>query len=141
LMGHSQSSGFPTSAALQATSGCYPLTSASACKVKGIVQIETGCYGNLTPAQITTLSHIPMLIIVGDYMPVPQPSAPCPTEISQITGAGGDIKFASLPDLTPGSLFSGSPGPIHGNEHMMMLDNNNQQIAQIIIDWATSRGL
>ena len=62
-------------------------------------------------------------------------------EISQITAAGGDIKFASLPDLTPGSLYPGSPGAIHGNEHMMMLDNNNQQIAQIIIDWASSRGL
>jgi hypothetical protein len=141
LMGHSQSSGFPTSAALQATSGCYPWTSASACKVKGIVQIETGCYGNLTTAQINTLKNIPILIIVGDYFAVPQPAAPCPQEISQITAAGGDIKFASLPDLTPGSLYPGSPGAIHGNEHMMMLDNNNQEIAQIIIDWATSRGL
>jgi hypothetical protein len=141
LMGHSQSSAFPTRAALQTGSGCYPWTSASACKVKGIVQIETGCFGNLTPLEIGTLKHIPILIIEGDFYPTARPVAPCPQEIQQITDAGGDIKYAHLPDLTPGSLYPGSPGAITGNEHMMMLDNNNQQIAQIIIDWATSRGL
>jgi len=141
LMGHSESSAFPTQAALQPASGCYPWTSASACKVKGIIQLETGCVGNLTPAQITTLSHIPILIEYGDFSAVPQPADPCPTEIQQITNAGGDIKFAWLPALSPGSLYPGSPGPITGNEHMVMLDNNNLQIAQIFIDWASSRGL
>jgi hypothetical protein len=64
-----------------------------------------------------------------------------PAEIQQIKDAGGDISYAHLPDLTPGSLYPGSPGPITGNEHMVMLDDNNQQIAQIIIDWLSSRGL
>jgi pimeloyl-ACP methyl ester carboxylesterase len=141
LVGHSESSTMPTRAALQSNSGCYPWTTAAACKVKGIIQLETGCFANLTPAQITTLSHIPILIEYGDFSPVPQPAAPCPTEIQQITNAGGDIKFAWIPALTPGSLYSGSPGAISGNEHMIMEDNNNQQIAQILIDWATSRGL
>jgi hypothetical protein len=80
LMGHSQSSAFPTRAALQSGSGCYPWTSASACKVKGIVQLETGCFGNLTTAEVDTLKHIPILIMYGDYSAVPQPAAPCPTE-------------------------------------------------------------
>ena len=141
LVGHSESSSFPTRAALQPASGCYPWTTASACKVKGIIQLETGCFDNLTPAEITTLSHIPILIEFGDFSPVPQPAAPCPTEISQITAAGGDIKFAWIPALTPGSLYEGSPGPIFGNDHMIMLDNNNLQIADILIGWATSRGL
>jgi len=131
LMGHSESSSFPTRAALQPGSN----------SVKGIIQLETGCFGNLTPAEITTLSHIPILIEEGDFYPTPRPVAPCPQEISQITGAGGDISYAHLPALTPGSLYPGSPGPITGNEHMVMLDNNNLQIAQIFIDWATSRGL
>ena len=141
LMGHSESSSFPTRAALQPASGCYPWTTKEACKVKAIVQLETGCFGNLTSAEITTLSHIPILIEYGDFSAVPQPAAPCPTQISQITAAGGDIKFAWLPALTKNSLYKGSPGPITGNEHMVMLDNNNQQIAQIIIDWLSSRGL
>jgi pimeloyl-ACP methyl ester carboxylesterase len=141
LVGHSESSAFPIRAALQPASGCYPFTTAAACKVKGIIQLETGCFGNLTPAEITTLSHIPILIEFGDFSPVPQPAAPCPTMMSQITAAGGDIQFAWIPALTPGSLYPGSPGPIFGNDHMIMLDNNNLQIADILIGWATSRGL
>jgi hypothetical protein len=148
LMGHSESSSFPIRAALQPGSGCYPWTTASACKVKAIMQLETGCFaptttpgGLLTPAEITTLSHIPIIIEYGDYSAVPQPAAPCPDMINAITAAGGDIKFAWLPHLSPGSLYPGSPGPITGNEHMVMLDNNNQQIAQIFVDWLTSRGL
>jgi hypothetical protein len=141
LVGHSESSAFPIRAALQPNSGCHPWTTASACKVKGIIQLETGCFANLTPAEITTLSHIPILIQYGDYSPVPQPAAPCPTMINQITTAGGDIRFAWLPALTPGSLYPGSPGAITGNDHMVMLDNNHLQIADILIGWATSRGL
>jgi hypothetical protein len=140
-MGHSESSSFPTRAALQPASGCYPWTTASACKVKAIIQLETGCFGNLTPAEINTLKHIPILIEEGDFYTNARPAAPCPTEIAQITAAGGDISYAHLPALTPGSLYPGSPGPITGNEHMVMLDNNNKQIAQIFIDWLSSRGL
>jgi hypothetical protein len=136
LVGHSESSAFPTRAALQPASGCYPWTTQSACKVKGIIQLETGCSGNLTEAEIiNALKHIPILIEFGDYSPVPQPAAPWPTEIQQITNAGGDIKFAWLPHLTPGDLYPGSPGPINGNDHMVMIDNNNLQIADLIIDW------
>jgi hypothetical protein len=131
LVGHSESSGFPTMAALQPGSN----------NVKGIIQIETGCFGNLTPADVAILAKIPILIVYGDYANGSPITTSCQTEINQITAAGGDIKFAWLPQLSPGSLYPGSPGPITGNEHMMMLDNNNQQIAQILIDWATSRGL
>jgi hypothetical protein len=45
----------------------------------------------------------------GDFSTVPQPIVPCPTEISQITAAGGVISFAGLPALTPNSLYKGSP--------------------------------
>jgi hypothetical protein len=141
LMGHSESSSFPIRAALQPASGCYPYTTYEACNVKAIVQLETGCFGNLTSDEIITLAHIPILIEYGDFSAAPQPAAPCPTMIQQITAAGGDIRFAWLPALTPNSLFNGSPGPITGNEHMVMLDNNNLEIAQLIIDWLSSRGL
>jgi hypothetical protein len=150
LMGHSESSSFPTRAALQPASGCYPWTTASACNVKGIIQLEEGCTqpttagGPLTPAEINTLKHIPILIEWGDYSPVtPRPAvgSSCANEMAAINGAGGDMSYAWLPGLSPNALYQGSPGPIYGNEHMVMLDNNNLQIAQILIDWATSRGL
>ena len=124
LVGHSQSSGFPTMAALAANST----------GVRGIIQLETGCFGNLTPANINLLKNIPILIVEGDYTP-PTTPASCQTEMNQINGAGGDMSFARLPSLTAGSLYPGSPGPITGNEHMMMLDNNNLQVAGILIGW------
>jgi len=135
LVGHSESSPYPTYAALQPDSGCRPYTTASACKVKGIIQIETGCFGNLTADDVDTLAHIPMLIVYGDYSSQPRPATTCQTEIDQITAAGGDIKYAWLPALVPNDLYPGSPGPIFGNEHMMMLDDNNQRIADILIGW------
>jgi hypothetical protein len=141
LMGHSESSSYPTRAALQPASGCYPFTTKGACKVKAIIQLETGCFGNLTPAEITTLAHIPILIEYGDFSAVPQPAAPCPTEIAQIRAAGGLIKFAWLPHLTPNSLYPGSPAGITGNDHMVMLDNDNTDIAQIIINFLSAHNL
>ena len=124
LVGHSESSSYPTMAALQPGSN----------SVKGIIQIETGCFSNLTAADINVLKNIPILIVEGDYT-APTTPASCQTEMNQINGAGGDMSFARLPSLTAGSLYPGSPGPIFGNEHMMMLDNNNLQIADILIGW------
>ena len=141
LMGHSQSSAFPTRAALQPGSGCYPYTTAAACKVKGIIQLETGCFGNLTPAELDTLKHIPILVVDGDYFTNARPPATCVTMMSQINGAGGDMKYALLPALTPGSIYPGSPGPMPGIEHMMMIGTQNIEVANFLIGWMNSRGL
>jgi len=113
LVGHSQSSSFPTRAALLDPAG-----------VKGIIQLETGCFGNLTPAHISVLKNIPILIMEGDHYPTTRPAAPCPTEIEQLRAAGGDITYIHLPAVG-----------IHGNSHMFMQDNNNLQVADIIIQW------
>jgi len=114
LMGHSQSSGYPTMAALQPGSS----------GVRGIVQLETGCFGNLTAADIDILKNIPILILVADHFSTPQPSATCVAQMQQINSAGGDMTFISLPAIG-----------IHGNSHMMMLDHNNLQVADVIINW------
>jgi hypothetical protein len=78
----------------------------------------------LTAADIQILKRIPILIVVGDHFTIPQPDEACAKEIQQINGAGGDITFLSLPAIG-----------IHGNSHMMMMDNNNLQIADILIEW------
>jgi hypothetical protein len=135
LMGHSQSSSFPSRAALQPESGCFPWTSAKACKVEGIIQIETGCFANLTPDHIDTLKHIPILIVAGDFYATPQPPASCVTMMDQINSAGGDMSFAHLPALIPNSLYPGSPGPMPGIEHMMMVGTKNIEVADLLIGW------
>jgi hypothetical protein len=114
LVGHSQSSGFPTMAALRP----------GPTSVKGIIQLETGCFANLTPANIQVLKNIPILIMVGDHFTTAQPTPACVTMQKQLKDAGGDMTFVALPDLG-----------IHGNSHMFMQDNNNLQVADIIISW------
>jgi hypothetical protein len=131
LVGQSESASYPTRAALQPGSN----------SVKGIMQFETGCFGNLIPAEVATLAKIPIIIEYGDFSAVPQPIAPCPTEIAQITAAGGDISFAWLPGLSPNSLYKGSPGPFYGNDHLVMMDTNNLAVADVFIGWINSRGL
>jgi len=114
LVGHSQSSSFPTRAALQPGST----------GVKGIIQLETGCFGNLTTDEINILKKIPILVMVGDHFSTPQPPGSCVTERQQINDAGGDMTFIALPDIG-----------IHGNSHMFMQDNNNLKIADILMKW------
>ncbi len=113
LVGHSESSTFPTKAALKGRRG-----------IRGIVQLETGCFGNLTAEQISILAKIPVLVMVGDHFATPQPGPDCIAEHDAISRAGGDMTFISLPDLG-----------IKGNSHMFMQDLNNLEVAQIIMKW------
>jgi hypothetical protein len=150
LVGHSQSSSFPTKAALQDTTG----------SVKGIIQLETGCFNpgqTLSAADVAKLAAIPMLIIEGDHYvtatapstpggppatvtPQPRPQPPCPAEFAAIGAAGGDITYIHLPEW-PQFLHNGLPAtakaaPVGtGNSHMFMQDHNNLPIADVIIDW------
>ncbi|MDR4305212.1 hypothetical protein IHQ68_01040 [Chelatococcus sambhunathii] len=114
LVGHSQSSSFPTRAALRG----------AAKTVKGIIQLETGCFTNLTPEHIKILKKIPILIMVGDNYKVEQPTPECVQMRQQINDAGGDMTFISLPAIG-----------IKGNSHMFMQDTNNLQVADVITKW------
>jgi pimeloyl-ACP methyl ester carboxylesterase len=110
LMGHSESSLYPTQAALIDPTG-----------VRGIIGLELGCLAPLTADQLASLKKIPILIMVGDrFGPTPQ----CVQEMAQINGAGGDMTFIALPDVG-----------LHGNSHMFMLDKNNLQVADVILAW------
>jgi pimeloyl-ACP methyl ester carboxylesterase len=113
LMGHSESSLFPTQAALIDPTG-----------VRGIIGLELGCLAPLTADQLAILKKIPILIMVGDRFTPPLPPPSCVQEMAEINRAGGDMTFISLPDIG-----------MHGNSHMFMLDKNNLQIADVILAW------
>jgi len=113
LVGHSQSSVFPTQAVLKGLPG-----------IRGIIQLETGCLSNLTADEIAMMAKVPMLVVVGDHFATPQPTPGCVTEMNQINAAGGDMSFIALPSVG-----------LHGNSHMFMQDRNNLQVADIIIKW------
>ena len=114
LVGHSQSSGFPTQAVLKGRPG-----------IRGIIQLETGCFGNLTADQTAMLAKVPVLIVVGDHFG-DQPAPDCAKERDEVNAAGGDFTFLALPDAG-----------LKGNSHMFMQDRNNLQVADLIIQWVS----
>jgi hypothetical protein len=53
--------------------------------------------------------------------------ASCGSAAARIQAAGGIARNLVLPDVG-----------IFGNTHMMMLDKNNEQIADVIIEWLST---
>jgi pimeloyl-ACP methyl ester carboxylesterase len=124
LMGHSQSGPFPLEAALLNPSAA-----------KGLVLVEPGrCPDTYTDQQIATLATLPVLAVFGDHRDTPtgisiRPSwqlsfETCQALIGRLKAAGGDAEM-----LNP------SDRGIRGNSHMIMQDKNNQQIADLILQW------
>jgi pimeloyl-ACP methyl ester carboxylesterase len=126
LVSHSQSGSFPLEAALIDPSG-----------IAAMVIVEPGGIGtNYTDDQLKALSKIPLLLVYGDYLEND-------TEVKghnwksaidgwsklvdRLNAAGGRAKILHLPAVG-----------IRGNSHMLMMDTNNQQIADLIIDWLDS---
>lgn len=126
LVSHSQSGSFPLEAALIDPSG-----------IAAMVIVEPGGSGlNYTDDQLKALSKIPLLLVYGDYLENE-------TEVEghnwknsfdgwsklvdRLNATGGKAKILHLPAVG-----------IRGNSHMLMMDTNNQQIADLIIDWLES---
>lgn len=128
LMGHSQSGRFPLEAALVDPTG-----------VKGMVLVEPGsCPASYGEEQIRTLAKIPTLVVFGDHLDTVTgvETTPawktryegCQTYITRINGAGGKAEMLYPPERG-----------IHGNSHMIMQDQNNLQIADLVLAWIKAR--
>jgi pimeloyl-ACP methyl ester carboxylesterase len=99
-------------------------------KVRAFVDVEGSC-GPLSADDVSkSFRNVPTLIVFGDY--TEGSTGPnnderrklCNESVAAINSAGGTAKFMYLPALG-----------IKGNGHMMMMDKNNLQIADLIIDW------
>ena len=119
VMVHSQSGGYG-----------LELIRQHADKVRAFIDIEGSC-GPLSADDVSkSFRKVPTLLVFGDY--TEGSSGPngderrkvCNESVSAINDAGGIAKFLYLPGLG-----------IKGNSHMMMMDQNNIQIADLIIDW------
>jgi hypothetical protein len=124
LLSHSQSGTFPLEAALINSEG-----------IRGMVLVEPGtCNATVySDQQISTLAKVPILILFGDYLSSPtglpapnwqERSENCQTFITRINAANGNAQILYPPDLG-----------IRGNTHMIMQDENNLQIADLILRW------
>jgi pimeloyl-ACP methyl ester carboxylesterase len=99
-------------------------------KVRAFIDVEGGC-GPLSADEVAkSFRKVPTLMVFGDY--TEGASGPngderrntCIQTVGAIKAAGGSAKFLLLPELG-----------IKGNSHMLMMDKNNIQIADMIIGW------
>jgi len=89
--------------------------------VKGIVSVEP--IGLSAFTSFAALAPVPVLIIRGDF-DTPAAVAEARAFVANLRAAGGNATFISLPEVG-----------ITGNGHMMMMERNNLQLADLVIDW------
>ncbi len=101
-------------------------------KVKALVLVEPAGLGY--PNQTDKLKNTPILAVYGDYI---EQDARWPTIranelkfLEQVRVAGGGYEVVNLPQIG-----------IKGNSHMMMMDRNNLQVADVIQGWLEKQGL
>ena len=99
-------------------------------KMRAIIDIEGSC-GPLNADDIAKhFTKVPMLAVWGDNtVGASGPNSDarrngCAASIGAIRGAGGAAKFLLLPEAG-----------LRGNTHVMMMDKNNLEIADLLIAW------
>lgn len=118
-------------------SGPYPLESAiiDAQGIRGIVMVEPGtCNAQVhTDEEIAILAKTPILILFGDHLSSPT-KLPGPTWQARFDDCSA---FKERVDAASGDvrLLSTVETGVRGNSHMMMMDRNNLQIADLILAW------
>ena len=100
-------------------------------KVKALVVVEGTLRGDASTA--AALKAIPIMVLYGDNVDK-SPSFHEQREINMkmaalAKAAGGSVEIINLPDRG-----------IRGNTHMMMMDRNNAQVADVIQDWLVAKG-
>jgi len=103
-------------------------------RVRALVLIEPAGFGETTAGALAALRSIPVLAIYGDFI---EQDGRWPAIrqrgldfYATLREAGGSVDVVSLPERG-----------IMGNSHMMMMDRNNQAVAQVVQDWLVARGL
>ena len=101
-------------------------------KVKALVLVEPAGLGD--PKLIANLKNTPILALYGDYI---EEDARWPTIrgnqlkfLEQVKAAGGKYDVVDLPKIG-----------IKGNSHMIMMDKNSDQVADLIQAWLVKQGL
>ena len=101
-------------------------------KVKALVLVEPAGLGD--PSQLDRLKNTPILTVYGDFI---EQDSRWPTiranqlkQLDAVRAAGGRADVVNLPQAG-----------IKGNSHMMMMDKNSDQVADVIQQWLVKQGL
>lgn len=101
-------------------------------RIKAIVAVEAAGAGDADKAE--TLKDVPVLMMFGDNVDLhPRWVAYRKLDLdyaAAVRAAGGKVDVIDLPDLG-----------IRGNSHMVMMDRNNDAVADVIANWLAERGL
>jgi hypothetical protein len=101
-------------------------------KIKAIVAVEPAVAGD--NSQAGKLKDIPVRVVYGDNIPLdnrwPKMRQIGLDYAEAARAAGGKVDVVNLPEVG-----------IKGNSHMLMMDKNNGQIADLINKWLADRGL
>jgi len=116
----------------QAGSFGFKVAQARPDKIKALVLAEPSATGDKD--KVASLKNIPMAIVYGDnakdhprWGKIRQNVVDFAAQIKQ---AGGSVDVIDLPDVG-----------IKGNTHMMMMDKNSDQVAEVIQKWLAGKGL
>jgi pimeloyl-ACP methyl ester carboxylesterase len=126
IMGHSESGLFPIQAVLANPAG-----------IKGAIDIEPGSCNatGFTDQQVATLATVPILVVFGDHLGDIAPGQPVGITLASLSNCRA---FAARVNAVPGGnatvLLLPDAG-LKGNSHMMMLDKNNLQVADLLLKW------
>jgi len=100
-------------------------------KVAAIVAVESASAGHLEKAN--ALKDTKVLLVFGDFVDQhPRWVAYRKLDLEYagaITRAGGKVDVINLPEVG-----------IRGNSHMIMMDKNNQEVANLIQNWFSAQG-
>lgn len=123
LVSHSQSGRFPIEAAFLNSKG-----------IEAMVLLEPGgTASGYTDEQIEQLVNIPLLVLFGDHLENETGISGHSWKnyfdgwsnfVKRLNSAGGKAKIISLPEMN-----------ILGNSHMLMQDKNNNEIADLMLQW------
>ena len=122
----------PAVVMVHSQSGAYgmDLVRARAIKMLGFINVEGNC-APVTPEEVVKIfSKVPLLSVWGDNSNgAPGPNGDerrngCTSTVNAVKSAGGSAKFLLLPEAGQ-----------KGNSHMLMMDKNNLQIADLILGW------
>jgi hypothetical protein len=122
----------PAIVLVHSQSGAYgmDLVRNHASKVRAFINVEGNCVPATAEEIANTFAKVPMLSVWGDFSegaPGPNGDARrngCIGTINALKAANGTAKFLLLPEAGQ-----------TGSSHMLMMDKNNLQIADMIIGW------
>jgi len=104
--------------------------------VRALVTVEGGCDGFTDKDAAAYFVKVPVLSLWGDNSVGAKQTVNgdarrngCRDAVNAIKAAGGRAALAVLPDIG-----------IKGNSHMMMMDKNNLQVAEVILKWLAENG-